>query len=97
MENDGNHDRIQNWLLKLGSSPQQSVKTFVFGLTIFASGMAIIYLALVTVLWLQIIGIVCIIIGLVVSARGYVGILANRIAYFRHQSFKNREKYKHIK
>lgn len=89
-------DKLQNWLLKYGSTPQRSVKLFIAGLLQFFAGLILIYLALSTVIWLQVLGILILVSGVAFALRGYLGILANRLAFFRHQSYQNRQKYKHL-
>lgn len=92
-------DKLQAFLLKYGSTPQKSVKLFIIGLLQFFAGLILIYLALNTYLWLQIVGLVIMASGVLFALKGYLGILTNRLAFFRHQSYQsyqNRQKYKHL-
>ena len=89
-------DRIQALLLKFGSTPKQSIRWFITGLFCFLLGVICIYLGPVVHIWLQVIGLGLIAIAILFAARGYVGILANRLAFFRHNAAKNRQRYKHL-
>jgi len=90
-------DKLQTLLLKFGSSPKQSVRWFVAGLMCFLIGLIAIYLGPVIHIWLQLAGLIFMAVALLLAARGYIGILANRLAFFRHNAAKNKAKYKHIK
>ena len=90
-------DRLQSFLLKFGSTPQQSLRYFIIGLVLFVLGVVFIYLGPVLHIWLQVLGLVILLFASAFAMRGYLGILANRLAFFRHQAAKNRQKYKHIK
>lgn len=89
-------DKLQNGLLKLGSNPTRSVRFFILGLLLFVAAITLIYAGAIWHIWLQIAGIAVLIIALIVSIYGYIGIVSNRLASFRHHAFKNREKYKHL-
>ena len=90
-------DPIQAILLKFGSTPKQSLRHFISGLVLFVLGAICIYLGPILHIWLQVLGLALLVIATAFAARGYLGILANRLAFFRHQAAKNRQKYKHIK
>jgi len=90
-------DKLQKILLKLGSTPQQSLRYFLSGLALFVVGVACIYIGPSLHIWLQVIGLFLLACALILAARGYLGILANRLAFFRHNAAKNRQKYRHIK
>jgi len=91
------HDKLQQFLLKKGSEPKRSVNQFIIGLCLFLAGIALLYLGIDLHYWVQVVGLTLITIALFISAKGYIGIVANRIAFFRHQAFKNRERFKNIK
>ena len=90
-------DKLQSLLLRFGSTPKQSVRWFVSGLFCFVLGVVLIYLGPALHIWLQLLGLILVALALLLAGRGYIGILANRLAFFRHNAAKNREKYKHIK
>jgi hypothetical protein len=91
------HDKLQDFLLKYGSTPQRSAKWFGIGLFLFFAGMIGIYLFSQSATWLSIMAFIVLVFGVLCALKGYVGILFNRIAYFRHNSAKTRNKYKHLK
>ncbi|MBU2919645.1 MAG: hypothetical protein ACJAZB_001936 [Psychrosphaera sp.] len=90
-------DKLQKFLVKQGSNPQQSVQHFLIGLVLFLIGVGLIYLGIDQPTFVQILGLTVICISFVFAVRGYIGIVANRIAFFRHQAKLNRDKYKNIK
>lgn len=90
-------DKLQRILVRLGENPKRSVRFFIAGLVMFFMGLTVIYFGAATYVWLQIPGLIVLVIGLLLSLKGYIGIFCNRLAFFRHQSKLNREKYKHIK
>lgn len=89
-------DKLQRILVKLGSNPKRSVRFFVAGLVIFFAGILIIYVGAIKFHWLQLLGSGLLVVGIFTALKGYLGILANRLAFFRHQSQINRQKYKHL-
>lgn len=89
-------DKLQTWLLKYGSNPQKSAKWFGLGLFLFFAGMIGLYLTPQGPLWLSGFSLLVLIVGVITTLKGYVGILFNRLAYFRHNAAKNRQKYKHL-
>lgn len=97
-------DKLQRILVSWGDNPKRSVRFFVTGLFLFFLGLVIVYVgAALSVsthytewVWIQIPGIVVMVVGVAVALKGYVGIFCNRLAFFRHQSKVNREKYKHL-
>lgn len=91
------HDKLQDFLLKQGSNPQKSVRTFVTGLVLFMISIGLLYLGIGTHHYVQIVALMILVIALALSVKGYVGIISNRIAFFRHQAHKNRQKYKNTK
>lgn len=90
-------DKLQKFLVKQGSNPQLSVQQFFIGLVLFVIGVALVYLGINLPPFVQILGISVICIAFIFAVRGYIGIISNRIAFFRHQAKLNKEKYKHIK
>jgi len=90
-------DKLQQFLVKKGSNPQLSVQQFLIGLVLFLIGVGLVYLGINLPAFVQILGISIICIAFVFAVRGYIGIVSNRIAFFRHQAKLNKEKYKHIK
>lgn len=90
-------DKLQDFLLKQGSNPQKSVRTFVTGLVLFLISIGLLYLGISTHHYVQIVALTILVIALALSVKGYVGIISNRIAFFRHQAHKNKQKYKNIK
>lgn len=91
------HDKLQDFLLKYGSDPQTSAKWFGVGIFLFFAGMIGIYLSVNAATWISVVSFTVLVIGVLIALKGYVGILFNRLAYFRHNAAKNKEKYKHIK
>ena len=90
-------DKLQTFLLKLGSTPQLSLRYFIAGLLLFLLGLTCIYLGPGLHIWFQLLGLVLLALALTLAARGYIGILANRLAFFRHNAAKTKQKYRHIK
>jgi hypothetical protein len=90
-------DKLQNFLVKQGSNPQLSVKQFLIGLVLFVIGVALIYLGINLPSFVQILGISIICISFYFAVKGYIGIISNRIAFFRHQAELNKERFKNIK
>lgn len=90
-------DKLQRILVRLGENPKRSVRFFIAGALLFFLGLMIVYVGSAQWVWVQIPGVLLMVIGFVIAARGYVGIFANRVAFFRHQAKLNKEKYKHIK
>lgn len=90
-------DKLQRILLKLGSDPKRSSKWFFLGLLLFLAALILIYLGAATYPLLQLVGLLLMVLACASALRGYIGILANRLAYFRHNAAKNRQKYKHLK
>lgn len=90
-------DKLQNILVKAGSNPQLSVKQFSIGFVLFLIGVGVLYVGIDLPAFVQILGLVIICIAFVFSVKGYIGIVANRIAFFRYEAQQNKEKYKHIK
>lgn len=91
------NDKLQKTLLKLGSEPQLSLRRFFIGLALFAVSICLIYFGVTHSHWFQIIGLGLMGFAFVLALYGYLGILSNRLAAFRHHSYKNRQKYRHIK
>lgn len=90
-------DKLQTFLNKHGDNPKQSVKFFVIGLCLFMLAVALIYLGVIWHYSIQVIGLVVLAIALFYAAKGYLGIITNRIAFFRHQAHKNKQRFKNIK
>jgi len=91
------HDKLQQFLLKQGSDPKKSARTFSIGLVTFLFSIALLYLGIDLHFSVQIIALVVMVVAITIAAKGYIGIVSNRIAFFRHQAFKNKQKYKNIK
>ena len=91
------HDKLQQFLLKKGGQPQRSVRQFIIGLVLFVLGISLLYLGIDLHYMVQVVGLTLITIALFISANGYIGIVANRLAYFRHQAYKNRQRFKNLK
>ena len=91
------NDKLQNFLVKQGSNPQKSVKQFIIGLVLFLIGVGLVYIGISLPSLVQILGLTIICIAFIFAIKGYIGIVSNRIAFFRHQAKLNKEKYKHIK
>ncbi len=90
-------DKLQEFLLKQGANPQHSVKQFFIGLILFVIGVGLVYLGINLPSFVQILGITVICIAFGFAVKGYIGIVANRIAFFRHQAAKNKQRFKNIK
>lgn len=69
----------QNWLQRLGSQPSKSWARFKLGLVIFCIGAALVLLGAKYWLWLQVVGLIFLVAGIVPAAIGYAGILAYRL------------------
>jgi uncharacterized transporter YbjL len=67
-------------LARLGNDPQKSWADFKIGLALFALAVILILTGARFFYWLQIPGLVFLIIALYYSAKGYVGICANRLS-----------------
>ena len=91
------HDKLQRFLLKKGNNPERSVKQFFIGLVMFIIGTSLLYLGINLHYSVQVIGLTLISLALLIAAGGYIGIISNRIAFFRHQTFKNKQRFKDIK
>ena len=91
------HDKIQEFLLKQGSNPKKSVRTFSLGLVTFLFSIGLLYLGIDMHFSVQVIALIIMVVAIVIAVKGYIGIVSNRIAFFRHQAYKNREKYKNVK
>lgn len=71
---------LKNLIYKLGADPHRSWASFKTGLGIFVAGVVLLLTGAAYWMWLQIPGVVCMVIGFFFVARGYVGIFANRFA-----------------
>lgn len=91
------NDKLQNFLVKQGSNPQKSVKQFIIGLVLFLVGVALVYIGIGLPSFVQILGLTIICIAFIFAIRGYIGIVSNRIAFYRHQAKVNKERFKNIK
>ena len=89
-------DKLQRTLVRMGSDPKRSVRFFIAGVLTFFLGLVALYMGANVWIWWQIPGLLLLVIGVVTALKGYLGIVANRIAFFRHQAQLNREKYKHL-
>jgi len=88
-------DKLQAVLLRFGSTPKRSLKVFIVGLFGFFASLLSVY-ALSTSPVLQLVCFVIMAIFVLVTLYGYLGILSNRLAMFRHKSAKNKRRFKHI-
>lgn len=71
---------FKNLLYKLGSDPVKSWADFKIGFVVFVLGVALVYAGAAFWVWLQIPGIICLVIGGLFALKGYVGIFANRFS-----------------
>jgi hypothetical protein len=80
-----------NWLRRQINNPQQRWAEFKLGLVIFAAGALLIILGSHYWIWFQLPGIFCLTIGMVVAAKGYLGMLLFRltVAIKPHLARKN--------
>lgn len=92
-----NQDKLQTFLLNKGSNPKKSTKFFMIGLMLFLAGVLLIYMGTVFHVILQIIGLIILIPAIFFAGKGYIGIISNRLAFFRHQAHKNKQRFKNIK
>lgn len=90
------HDKLQDFLLKQGSDPKASVRSFILGLTVFAISIGLLYLGIDMHYSVQVVALTLLVISIAIATKGYIGIVSNRIAFFRHQAYKNKQKYKHL-
>lgn len=67
-------------LTRLGNDPQRSWVDFKIGLAIFVLAVILILAGARFFYWLQIPGLVCLVIALYYSAKGYIGIFAHRFS-----------------
>jgi hypothetical protein len=70
---------LKSWLSKLVTDINKSWAYFKVGLGIFAIGVVLILVGRQSLYWIQIPGLLCIAIGSVFAAKGYVGIFAHRM------------------
>ncbi|MFT4993585.1 MAG: hypothetical protein ACI965_000605 [Paraglaciecola sp.] len=70
---------LKLWLEKLAANPNKSWANFKLGLGVFVIGVVLILAGRQSYYWLQIPGLMCITIGLVFAAKGYVGIFVYRM------------------
>jgi len=80
-------------LEKLGQNPQRSLTIFLRGLGLFVVGLAFVYLGYHQHHLWQIVGIVLVGLGCLVSIWGYIGIFSNRILMILNRN-KNRSNTK---
>jgi hypothetical protein len=71
---------LRNLVYRLGSNPRKSWSTFKLGLVIFTLGAISILLGAQFTYLFQIPGFILLPVGIFFSAKGYVGIFANRFA-----------------
>lgn len=71
---------LKELLFRLGDNPQKSWANFKVGLGIFVVGSIFILAGSKFSYWLQIPGLVCLLIGGLLAAKGYLGIFANRFS-----------------
>lgn len=90
-------DKLQQFLLKQGRDPKKSVRTFTLGLLGFLLSIGLLYLGIDMHHSVQIVALVIMVMAIALATKGYIGIVSNRIAFFRHQAFKHKQKYKNIK
>jgi hypothetical protein len=67
-------------LAKLANNPQRSLKIFLSGLGLFASGAAAIFIGYYHHHYWQILGLLLLAVGILFAAWGYVGIFAQRLS-----------------
>jgi uncharacterized transporter YbjL len=67
-------------LTRLGNDPQKSWADFKIGLGLFLLAVILILAGARFFYWLQVPGLVCLVIALYYSAKGYVGIFAHRFS-----------------
>lgn len=67
-------------LFRLGSDPHKSWSIFQKGLLVFVLGVCFTLAGAKWWVWLQIPGVIFLAIGLIIAARGYLGIFANRFS-----------------
>ncbi|TDF36393.1 hypothetical protein EYS14_16830 [Alteromonadaceae bacterium M269] len=71
---------LRNLVYRLGSDPKKSWTTFKLGLLIFVIGAALILLGTQYSPLLQLPGLIALAVGLIIAAKGYLGIFSNRFA-----------------
>lgn len=71
---------FRNIVYRLGRDPKKSWSTFKLGLAIFSAGATLILLGAQFNHLLQIPGFMTLFVGILLSAKGYIGIFANRFA-----------------
>jgi NhaP-type Na+/H+ or K+/H+ antiporter len=74
-----------NWLQKLANQPDKRWAEFKLGLGIFVLGVILVLAGARWWIWLQIPGVLCLLVGSVIAAKGYLGILFYRLT----SHFKN--------
>lgn len=89
-------DKLQRTLVRWGENPKRSVRFFIIGLCLFVLGVVGLYLGANVWIWWQIPAVAIMFAGVLITLKGYLGIVANRLAFFRHQAQLNKEKFKHL-
>jgi len=72
--------RLKIAIYRLAKYPQQSLRVFFVGILMFAMGLGALWLNQQHDNWLAQVGVVTICLGLLISACGWVGIFAHRLA-----------------
>jgi thiol:disulfide interchange protein len=81
-------------LFRLGSDPHKSWSIFQKGLFVFVLGVCFTLAGAKWWIWLQIPGVVLLAVGLLIAAKGYLGIFANRFSQTLNQLAANAAKDK---
>ena len=84
---------MTNLLEKLGQNPQRSLHIFLWGLGLFVVGLAFVFLGYYQHHLWQVVGVVLVGLGCLVSIWGYIGIFANRMLMI----FNRKKKHPKIK
>ncbi|WP_046007064.1 hypothetical protein [Pseudoalteromonas rubra] len=71
---------MRRLIYRLGSHPKRSLRFFLCGLALFALSAALIALGYFYQAWLQLPGLVMLVLALGVAGYGYLGIFANRFS-----------------
>ncbi|UAA38883.1 hypothetical protein KIH87_00450 [Paraneptunicella aestuarii] len=74
---------LKQLINKLAQSPDVSWKRFKIGLVCFALSVVLILVGAQSFVLLQIPGLILLVIGLLIAARGYIGIVCYRLSQFK--------------
>lgn len=75
----------------LQNRPDVSWQRFKRGVMFFVASVLLLFAGAHYWIWLQILGLICLVIGLGYAAIGYIGILAYRLTLLKQKPFRNKQ------